>query len=191
MASSRTQDSREHGPSAWSEYVWDEGGFWVSSRRGPTGALEYTYDYPESPGQTEGEQATPRTPVEDYITQATTLNAASFQDHTGQIYPSRSSLNLYTTSNSTQIALRESSERPAYPQSRPLLSANSSYNSIPLPGEQGWNINGQGNSNGSTNQSYYGADITQGMQSLSISTPNSNGGYGNRLQENLFLTSSC
>jgi hypothetical protein len=31
--------------SPWSEHVWDEGGYWVSSRHGPSGELEYDYRY--------------------------------------------------------------------------------------------------------------------------------------------------
>jgi hypothetical protein len=34
--------------SPWSEQVWDTRGFWVSSRYGPDGAIEYDYQYPDN-----------------------------------------------------------------------------------------------------------------------------------------------
>ena len=43
----------------WSEFFWDERGYWVSSRRGPSGELEYDYRY-SKPAQTPG--LTPLTP---------------------------------------------------------------------------------------------------------------------------------
>jgi hypothetical protein len=52
--SSKGKDVDQSTP--WSEYVWDDRGYWISTRIGPTGEREYTYRDPE-PQNTE---ATPR-----------------------------------------------------------------------------------------------------------------------------------
>jgi len=56
---SRSKSSKGKGvdqSTPWSEYVWDDRGYWISTRTGPTGEQEYTYRDPE-PQTTE---ATPR-----------------------------------------------------------------------------------------------------------------------------------
>jgi hypothetical protein len=35
--------------SPWTEHVWHEGGYWVSSRYGPSGEFEYDFRYPDTP----------------------------------------------------------------------------------------------------------------------------------------------
>jgi hypothetical protein len=39
----------------WSEYNWDARGFYISSRYGPTGKIEYNYRYPDSSTPISGE----------------------------------------------------------------------------------------------------------------------------------------
>ena len=38
--------------SAWSNWEWDEGGWWYKNRTGPSGQLEYQYEYPPAPQTT-------------------------------------------------------------------------------------------------------------------------------------------
>ena len=51
----------------WSDYQWDNRGFWFSSRLNASGEEEYEYRYPEPPKTTEQQQATPRYTGPDII----------------------------------------------------------------------------------------------------------------------------
>ncbi len=47
--------------SAWSEFTWNEGGYWISSRYNESGKIEYTRRYPENTEPTTEQRAsTPR-----------------------------------------------------------------------------------------------------------------------------------
>jgi hypothetical protein len=53
--------------SSWSQWQWDDRGFYVASRYGPSGSLEYDYRYPNTQQTPQQEQQTPRTPGESVI----------------------------------------------------------------------------------------------------------------------------
>jgi hypothetical protein len=85
--------------SSWSDFTWDERGYWYASRYGPTGEVEYDYRYPETTTQTEEqEQATPRTPGENILSEAASSTyTTSPEAAVGQNSPTDEQ-NLYTTS---------------------------------------------------------------------------------------------
>jgi hypothetical protein len=85
--------------SAWSEFSWDDRGYWYAHRYGPTGEVEYDYRYIETTTQTEEqEQATSRTPGENILSEATSSTPTTSPEATvGQNSPTKEQ-NLYTTS---------------------------------------------------------------------------------------------
>lgn len=91
---SRRKGKRPQYTSPWSEYVWDERGFWYKSRTGPSGELEYQYAYPET------SQAVP---LPDSDQPATTESNQS--STTSNDCPTRASLSYPTSNQASQAYL--------------------------------------------------------------------------------------
>jgi hypothetical protein len=52
---------------AWSDFEWDERGYWIASRLDASGKTEYDYRYPEGAQTPENRQNTPRSPGPNVI----------------------------------------------------------------------------------------------------------------------------
>jgi hypothetical protein len=61
MASSRSGKEVDY-TSEWTEWTWDNRGFWFSSRHGPNGEIEFEYNYETSPphASRQERESTPR-----------------------------------------------------------------------------------------------------------------------------------
>lgn len=99
----------------WSGWIWDDRGYWYSSRTGPTGLQEYAYRYPE--------QETPRTPG------LTVFDTATNQQPMYQSAPISTSNNAYTTTH--QVSFSSPDNDPTPRQSSYSVVRNHSYQNPP------------------------------------------------------------
>jgi hypothetical protein len=126
--------------SPWSEYVWDDRGYWYASRYGPTGDVEYDYRSPETTTQTaEQEQATPRTPGENVLSGAAssawTTSSKAAIDQNSPI----EAQNLYTTSSPAVTEAGGYGSSPSWQQNFSSTNDTDYTTAESTTGTQNWN----------------------------------------------------
>lgn len=171
MASYNASRSSTDNSSPWSNWSWDSRGFWVSSRYGPSGSLEYSYDYSETPAQTsKQDQATPRTPNTDYIKQPESLNfsyqgvdGASYATQGGQVQA------RYPASSSGLISSQSSTNYPPTVSSYGRSDGGYTTSTVPIS-SQVWTASGDSNATSQHGQTYGAADVADRLTSLNINT---------------------
>jgi hypothetical protein len=172
--------------SPWSEYAWDDRGYWYSSRYGPTGEVEYDYRYPETTTQTaEQEQATPRTPGENVLSGAASSTwTTSSEAAIDQNSPTEAQ-NVYTTSSPAVTEAGGYDASPSWQQQFSSTNDTRYTTAGSTTGIQNWNSSTQSEIRYSTPQIAGGrssfvtpnigtfdsseSGITQSFQSLSLS----------------------
>lgn len=171
MASYNASSSSPDNSSPWSDWSWDSRGFWVSSRYGPSGSLEYSYKYSETPAQTsKQDQATPRTPDADYIKQPESLDF-SYQGVDGVSYATQGCQvqARYTPSSSGPISSQSSTNYPPTISSYGKSDGSYTTSSIPVS-NQVWTASGDSNPTSQHGQTYGAADVADRLTSLNINT---------------------
>jgi len=129
----------------WSQWVWDDRGYYYSSRYGPGGELEYDYRYPEAKTPQQ-EQQTPRTPGENVFSSDSSAAPLSSSDTRDEGYntqqglssgiPPKTSANITTPSYQTRLVTTYPTSESYYTtatalgsQSSSSTAANASYGS--------------------------------------------------------------
>ncbi|KAG4435148.1 hypothetical protein IFR05_009380 [Cadophora sp. M221] len=171
MASYNAPINSTDNSSPWSDYTWDSRGFWVSSRRGPSGNLEYDYKYSETTAQTpRQEQATPRTPDADYIVQPQSLKY-SYEASTASNYPSRAAQvqARYTTNPGGAGPSQDTQSYRVRPQSYDRRGSDHATSSV-SGNSQAWSSGANLDGAGQDSQTYRTDDITGRMGRLDVNT---------------------
>jgi hypothetical protein len=74
--SSRAKGKAVDKSSAWAQWIWDDRGFYVTSRYGPSGQVEYEYRYPSTPRDSAPrDQFKPTTNSQTQATGASDINS--------------------------------------------------------------------------------------------------------------------
>ncbi|KAL5322342.1 hypothetical protein ACEPPN_010315 [Leptodophora sp. 'Broadleaf-Isolate-01'] len=169
MASYNASSKSTDNSSPWSDWSWDARGFWVSSRRDPSGALEYDYKYSETTAQTpRQEQATPRTPDADYITQPESLKF-SYEASTGNNYPSQVAQvqERYTTNPGGAVPPQDTQSYRVRPKSYDRRDSEYATSSV-SGNSQAWSSGANQDGAGQNSPTYGAADITGRMGRLDV-----------------------
>ena len=167
--------------SPWSEYDWDDRGFWFCSRYNENGDIEYKYQYAESTEPTPEERAsTPRfnpnpTSVNLRYTSAATFPASPAGNQNPYAYPPddngwpTENQELYTTGpqdiSTTQWQPSQAASSKNFPGASGNSAAGSPLTTDSPTGPNAYVPAARGNSGATVNeitQGLYGASITDG-----------------------------
>ncbi|KAH7416791.1 hypothetical protein BKA64DRAFT_277134 [Cadophora sp. MPI-SDFR-AT-0126] len=171
MASYNTSSNSTDSTSSWSDWSWDSRGFWVSSRYGPSGDLEYDYKYSEPPAQTsKQDQSTPRTPDADYIKQPDRLNF-SYESYDGGGYAAQGGPvhARYTTNSSNSIPSQGAPSYRQTPSSYGKVDSSFDNSSVSV-NTQVWNEGSDPNAASQQRHNYGAADLTDRFGGLNLNT---------------------
>ncbi|KAK0118618.1 hypothetical protein ONS95_007502 [Cadophora gregata] len=165
MASYNAPSSSTDKSSSWSDWTWDQRGFWVSSRYGPSGTVEYDYKFSETPQTSKQDQATPRTADTDYIKHPENLNF-SYESFDAGSYatPEDQVQARYTTNFSSSIQSQSASSYRHTPSSYAKDDNEYATSSV----RQEWSASGGSNTASQPSQNYGTADLPTRLTGLNI-----------------------
>jgi len=120
----------------WSEFIWDDRGYWFSSRLDSSGQPEYDYRYPDAPQTAQQQQTIPRSPGPNVVSSGgiydSSVVSGGDSTYPGQgnvTYPASSISTagspVYANSNYVMVS------KPAYPPSE------SNYTTVAATNAQG------------------------------------------------------